>query len=183
MLKSILQQFQTPDISCSECWTGGNQYALKAICGEHAAWHAEILARRLFADPAVPRIAYSGRHNADVDYAFMEWVDGGSLAELLAKPNHPTVPVVFARAGAPLVQIHSLDEPQDRHNMAKRQRPRAASGGLISSTISSLTCGSYPTDLGVNSPYEFEKRCGRLQLLSRRIEGSRLPTAISNPRT
>ena len=104
--------------------TGGNQYALKVICGEHAAWHAEILARKLFADPAVPHIAYSGRYNADADYAFMEWVDGGSLAELLAEPNHPTVPVAFARAGALLAQIHSLDEPQDHRNMA--QAPKAA---------------------------------------------------------
>src|SRR6202035_5198250 len=62
--------------------TGDNKYALKVICGEHAAWHAEMLARKLLGDPAVPRIAFSGKHNADVDYAFIEWVDGGSLAEL-----------------------------------------------------------------------------------------------------
>ena len=101
-----------------------NQYALKVICGEHAAWHAEILARRLMAELAVPRIAFSGRHNADVDYAFIEWVDGRSLAELLLEPNHPTVPIAFARAGDLLAQIHSLEEPEDNHNMA--QAPKAA---------------------------------------------------------
>ena len=104
--------------------TGDNQYALKVICSERAAWHAEILARKLFADPAVPRIAFSGRHNADGDYAFIEWVDGGSLAELLVEPNHPTVPIAFARAGDLLARMHSLEEPEDNHNMV--QAPKTA---------------------------------------------------------
>src|SRR6516165_10145776 len=71
------------------------QYALKVICGEHAAWHAEMLARTLLANPAVPGIAFSGRHNADIDYAFIEWIDGRTLAQLLVEPNHPTVPIAF----------------------------------------------------------------------------------------
>ena len=101
-----------------------NQYALKVICGEHAAWHAEMLARTLLANPAVPGIAFSGRHNADIDYAFIEWIDGRSLADLLVEPSHPTVPIAFARAGDLLAQIHSLEEPEDNHNMAKA--PKAA---------------------------------------------------------
>jgi aminoglycoside phosphotransferase (APT) family kinase protein len=101
-----------------------NQYALKVICGEHAAWHAEMLARTLLANPAVPGIAFSGRHNADIDYAFIEWIDGRSLAQLLVEPSHPTVPIAFARAGDLLAQIHSLEEPEDNHNMAKA--PKAA---------------------------------------------------------
>jgi Ser/Thr protein kinase RdoA (MazF antagonist) len=104
--------------------TGDKQYALKVICGEHAAWHAEILARKLLADPAVPRIAFSGQHNANVDYAFIEWADGRSLAELLVEPNHSTVPIAFARAGNLLARIRSLEEPEDNHNMA--QAPKAA---------------------------------------------------------
>ena len=124
--------------------TGGNQYALKVICGEHAAWHAEILARKLFADPAVPRIAFSGR-TTPIDYA-SEWVDGGSLAELLVEPNHPTVPVAFARASALLAQIHSLDVCRTTTTWRKPRRPHAASGSPISSTIL-LTRGSYPTGL------------------------------------
>jgi Ser/Thr protein kinase RdoA (MazF antagonist) len=104
--------------------TDDNQYALKVICGEHAAWHAEMLARKLFADPAVPRIAFSGRHNADIDYAFIEWVEGESLAELLVEPSHPTVPIAFARAGDLLARIYSLGEPNDSHDMA--QAPKAA---------------------------------------------------------
>ncbi len=138
-----------------------NQYALKVICGEHAAWHAEILARRLMAELAVPRIAFSGRHNADVDYAFIEWVDGRSLAELLLEPNHPTVPIAFARAGNLLAQIHSLKEPEDNHNMAQAPKAARSFGG----------------------PDFFDYFCDRLQLLSRRIKGSPLPTAIYNPRT
>src|SRR6516162_7083235 len=109
--------------------TGDNQYALKVICGEHAAWHAEILARKLLADPAVPRIAFSGRHNADVDYAFIEWVDGRSLAELLVEPNQPTVPIAFARAGDLLARIHFLEEPEDNHNMTQAARAARYFGG------------------------------------------------------
>jgi Ser/Thr protein kinase RdoA (MazF antagonist) len=98
---------------------GDNQYALKVICGEHAAWHAEILARKLLSSPAVPRVAFSGRHDADVDYAFIEWVDGRSLAGLLTESNQSATPIAFARAGDLLAQIHSLKEPEDSHNIAQ----------------------------------------------------------------